>query len=71
MVTFGDDPVHDPETETFQSVVVSEPTSIIRTRKPGLYNTVYNYEYHLVQQAGAWWIASVLYVDNEGKYECL
>jgi NTF2 fold immunity protein len=70
-ISFGDDPSHHPDHETVESVSMSGPEAIVQTRKMGLYDFVSNYEYHLVKEAGEWRIASLLYVDDDGKYECL
>jgi hypothetical protein len=37
----------------------------------GLYDFVSDYEYHLVREGNEWRITSLLYVDADGKYECL
>ncbi|MEZ5950997.1 MAG: hypothetical protein R3C12_17650 [Planctomycetaceae bacterium] len=70
-LAFGDDPMHDPEKETVESESVSDLKAIVQTRKVGLYDFVSDYEYHLVQEGGEWRIASLLYVDENRKYECL
>lgn len=70
-ISFGDDAMHHPEQEKIESEVVSGANAIVHTRKVGLYDFVSEYEYHLVQEAGEWRIASLLYVDDNGKYECL
>jgi hypothetical protein len=70
-LSFGDDPMHDPEHETIESESISGGIAIVKTRKIGLYDFMSDYEYHLVQEAGEWRIASLLYGDENGKYECL
>jgi hypothetical protein len=70
-LSFGDDPMHDPQHETIESESISGANAIVRTRKVGLYDFVSDYEYHLVHEAGEWRIASLLYVDENEKYECL
>jgi Putative lumazine-binding len=70
-ISFGDDVMHDPEREFIESVDIQGSSATVRTKHRGLYDYVSDYEYHLVQQAGGWRIASVLYVDGDGKYECL
>lgn len=70
-IAFGDDPMHDPEKEAIESESISSTTAIVQTRKVGLYDFASDYEYHLVQEGGEWRIASLLYVDGNGKYECL
>ena len=63
--------MHDPDTETITSESVAGEMALVRARHVGLYNFVSDYEYHLVLVAGEWRIASLFYVDEDGKYECL
>jgi hypothetical protein len=70
-IAFGDNPTHDPDKETVESVKRSGSNAVVRTRHIVRHNYVSEHEYHLVQEAGEWRIASVLYLDGCGKYECL
>jgi hypothetical protein len=70
-ITFGDEGMHDPEREIVESVSIAGQSAIVRTKHVGLHDFVSVYEYHLVQEADEWRVASLLYVDEEGKYECL
>lgn len=70
-ISFGDDVMHDPEREFVESVEMRGLAAIVRTKHRGLHDFVSDYEYHLVKEGDEWRIASVLYVDEEGKYECL
>jgi hypothetical protein len=70
-ISYGDDPMHDPEKESIESVSLSGQTAIVRTRRIGRCNFVADNEYHPAQQSGEWRIASLLYVDKDEKYECL
>jgi hypothetical protein len=70
-VSYGDDSMHHPDRETTESVAVSGTEATVRTRHLGRYDFVSEYEYRLVQVAGEWRIASLLYVDEDGSYECL
>jgi hypothetical protein len=68
-IAFGDDPAH--QHETIESVVLDGETAVVCTKQVGLHNVVSHYEYHLVAVDGQWKIASLLYVDEDGKHECL
>lgn len=70
-ISFGDDGMHDPERESIQSVHVEETMAIIRSRHIGMYDIVSIYEYRLVKESNEWRISSLLYVDDDGSYECL
>jgi hypothetical protein len=70
-LAFGDNTMHHPEQETIESESISEGNAIVRTRKVGPDEFVSEYEYHLVEEGGKWRIASLLYADETGKYECL
>jgi len=69
--SYGDRSMHEPNRERIEVVTISGSEALIQTRQIDEYEFVSNYEYHLVQQAGEWRIASLLYVDEDGKYECL
>jgi hypothetical protein len=70
-IAFGDDPTHHPDRETIKSVSVSDQRAIVRTRSISPNGLASNYEYHLVRESGEWRIASLLYVDRDGRHECL
>ena len=70
-VSYGSEPMHHPEKETIESESISGASAIVETRHTGSYDIVTDYEYHLVQEAGEWRIASLLYVAEDGKFECL
>jgi hypothetical protein len=70
-ISFGDDPMHHPDHETIESESMSGHAAVVQTRNIGLYEFVSDYEYHLVLTGGEWRIASLLYVDQDGKYESL
>jgi hypothetical protein len=70
-IAFGDNPTHHSEHETITAVSISAPQATIRTLHTGLDNFVSKYEYHLVQESGEWRIASLLYINEDQKYECL
>jgi hypothetical protein len=70
-ISFGDEPMHDPERESVESVSESGDGAIVRTRHVGLHGFVSEYEYRLVREADVWRVASLLYLDADGGYECL
>lgn len=70
-ISFGDDPTHDPDREFVESVSESGGGAVVRTRQVGRHDFVSEYEYHLVLEESGWRIASVLYLDQGRKYECL
>ena len=70
-VTFGDDTMHDPEREVIESVVVTGTSAIVHTKHRGDSDFVSDYEYNLIYVANEWRITSIMYVDADGKYECL
>lgn len=70
-ISFGDDPMHDPNRESVVLVAESADGAVVRTRHVGLHEFVSEYEYRLVSEAGGWRITSVLYLDADGGYECL
>jgi hypothetical protein len=70
-ISFGDDPMHDPNGESVESVSEAAGGTVVRTRHVSLHGFVSEYEYRLVREAGGWKIASVLYLDADGGYECL
>lgn len=70
-IAFGDDTMHDPERESIDSVEVDEQIATVRTRHIGMFDFVSNYEYRLVKESNEWRIASLLYIDDDGSYECL
>lgn len=70
-IAFGDDAMHDPERESIESVEIIEETATVRARHIGMFDLVTNYEYRLVKESGEWRISSLLYVDEDGSYECL
>lgn len=70
-ISYGDDSMHHPDRETIESVAMSGREAAVRTRHVGLYDFVSDYEYRLVLGGGEWRIASLLYIDENGGYECL
>ena len=70
-VSYGDDPMHDPDRESIEGVSESADGAVVRTRYVGPHGFESEYEYHLVREAGGWRIASLLYLDAGHGYECL
>lgn len=68
---FGSDPTHDPAREVIRDGAVSGDKWIVRTRRTRSTGFKSDYEYHLQRAGDRWLIKSLLYVDDEGKYECL
>jgi hypothetical protein len=67
----GDDSAHDAQREKIVSLSVTGPKAVVRTKLTRDSGFTLDYEYQLVSQAGSWRLASLLYVDGEGRYECL
>ena len=70
-ISFGDDPMHAPDSEIITSVDVNGAKAMVRTANTGAHKIVSDYEYHLQCVNDIWRIESVLFVDEDGKYECL
>jgi hypothetical protein len=70
-ISFGDDPMHDPNRESVGAVSETADAAVVRTRHVGLLDFISEYEYRLLQEPHGWRIASVLYLDADGGYECL
>lgn len=73
-IAFGNKSTHTSENEVIVSVDSTGDTSVVKTRhtkKVGTLSLTDDYEYHLKKANGRWFIVSVLYVDEEGKYEGL
>jgi hypothetical protein len=70
-ISFGDEPMHAPDRESVEVVSETVGGAVVRTRHVGLHDFVSEYDYRLVMEAGGWKIASVLYLDADGGYECL
>ena len=70
-ISFGNDAMHHPERESLESTSIEDSTAIIRTRHVSQYNMESIYEYHLENESGEWKLRSLLYMDDEGSYECL
>lgn len=70
-INYGDNPLHDPKTETIESVKIHHTTALIRTRDVKKFGSSVSFEYHLVQEQNQWRIASLLYVDSVSADECL
>ncbi|HEX3314803.1 MAG TPA: NTF2 fold immunity protein [Gemmataceae bacterium] len=70
-ISFGDRATHDPTRESITEISESENRAVVRTRHVDPSDFVSKYEYHLVRESGEWRIASLLYIDDDGAYECL
>lgn len=73
-IAFGSDSSHDSRRETVLEVEQASDTCLVRTRHTKLVGTLSmadDYEYHLRKVGQRWFLVSVLYVDQDGKYEGL
>jgi hypothetical protein len=73
-ISFGSDSSHDSEREAIVDVATTEGTSLVRTRHTktvGSLVMTHDHEFHLKRTGGRWYLTSVLYVDEDGKYEGL
>jgi hypothetical protein len=71
-LSYGEPTMHDPILETIESVSVSGGTANVITKRINTETKVNSdYEYHLVSDSDGWRISSVLYVSDDGKFECL
>ncbi|MBS0340598.1 MAG: hypothetical protein JSS56_08710 [Proteobacteria bacterium] len=73
-ISFGSDSSHDSEREAIVDVATTEGASLVRTRHTKTVGSLVmtrDHEFHLKSANGRWYLTSVLYVDEEGKYEGL
>jgi hypothetical protein len=73
-ISFSSDSAHDSERETIVDVATMDGRSLVRTRHTktvGSLVMTHDYEFHLKSMGGRWYLTSVLYVDEDGKYEGL
>ncbi len=73
-IAFGSDPSHDNRREIVLDVEQASDTCLVRTRRTKVVGTLsmdHDYEYHLRKADQRWFLVSVLYVDEDGKYEGL
>lgn len=71
-IAFGSDSSHDDRLEVIVGVEPTADTCLVKTRRTesaGKLTMAYDYEYHLKQIGQRWFLTSVLYVDQDGKYE--
>jgi hypothetical protein len=74
-IAFGNESAHDLAHESVTTVEAgADDTCIVKTlytRPLGTIIRTYDHEYHLKRADGRWFLAGLLYVDQDGKYECL
>ncbi|MDR7271100.1 hypothetical protein J2X20_003758 [Pelomonas saccharophila] len=73
-IAFGSDSSHDNEREVVLSVEPMSDRCLVKTRHTqviGTFAMAHDYEYHLKKIDQRWFLVSVLYVDQDGKYEGL
>lgn len=73
-LAYGNEPTHDPARERIVDSQRTADTAVVRTAREkelGTQTVTDDYEYHLKHADGRWFVASVLYVCDDGKYEGL
>ncbi len=70
-ISFGSDPSHHPEKEQLVSSAIHDNECRVATQHEGSYGFTTDYEYRLLKIDNQWKIASLDYVDEEGKYPML
>jgi hypothetical protein len=73
-IAFGSESSHDLEREAIVSADVSAESCVVKTRrikKAGTPAIVQNFEYHLKKIGQRWFLTSILYAFDDGKYEGL
>jgi len=73
-VSFGSDASHDNKREAIVGVEPTAEGCIVKTRHTKVFGTLvvaHDHEYHLKHAGHRWFLTSVLYVDQDGKYEGL
>ena len=63
--------MHSLEQEKIVKISQKDKAALVQTKHIDEDDFVSNYEYHLKVINGSWRISSVLYVDEDGKTECL
>jgi hypothetical protein len=73
-LAYGNHPKHDPARERIVERQCADDACVFSTRREkdlaGI-AMVDDYEYHLRKDGGRWFVTSVLYVCDDGKYEDL
>jgi hypothetical protein len=73
-VTYGDDSMHEVDSERVVSVEEQGGKALVRTRHTSKHakgEFIADFEYQLSKDASRWYLEGVLYVDSKGKYEGL
>ena len=70
-LAFGSDSLHDTARETIVSAERVADGCVVKTRHAKTVTFTADYEYHLLRADQRWFLTSNLYVDTDGKYECL
>ncbi len=69
--SYGSESNHTPKSERIINEESSGNHAVVYTKQVGAHNFESDYEYHLILIDGKWLINSLLYVCDDGKYECL
>ncbi len=67
-IAFGSTSCHEPGKEIIVADQTTETTALVKTRHTGSYDFVSDYEYSFIKTDGQWFLESVDYVDEDGKY---
>lgn len=70
-IAFGTPPLHDPEREEVVSGRPLGDRCLVRTRLTDEDGDTDKFEYRLVREGGRWFLVSVKYVDEDGRWESL
>ncbi len=70
-VSYGNNSSHSLSSEAVINTEVTGNSAVVFTKHTGALDFESDYEYHLTEKDGKWLITSLLYVCDDGKYECL
>lgn len=70
-VAYGDEPFHSLKNETIIKVETDGDKACVFTKSKNMDNFEAEYEYQLIRENDQWYLKSLLYVCEDGKFECL
>ena len=70
-ISFGSKSNHCLESEKIISSALSDDKAVIATKNTDTNGFVSDHEYHFEKENNEWKLRSLLYVDEDGQYECL
>ncbi|MEZ8188269.1 hypothetical protein ACED29_20920 [Shewanella sp. 5S214] len=70
-ISFGSESTHSLDQEKIVKTVQKGNVALIHSKHIDADDFESDYEYHLKIVNGSWMLSSILYVDADGKYECL